>query len=122
MQHVRHQHVAGIFELAGDLARSIQAADIGADELALVDVVLEQRGCGPRAVHDIAGKFDGLEDFGVARATANIAAEPLLDLVIGDERIGTDCGGCRHHHAGNAIAALAGAGFVERLLQHGKLA
>ncbi len=96
----------------------VEAPDIGADEAAVLLLVLGERGRGQAAVEHVAGELDRVEYLLIAGAAADIAAEPLLDLLAADERIGADRRGRRHHHAGDAIAALAGAGLVERLLQH----
>ena len=122
VQHVRHHHVAGIFQRARHLARCIEAPHVGADEGAVGRLLLGQRARGTAAVADIAGQFDRVENLLVAGAAADVAAEALLDLLAVRERIGAQgCGG-GHHHARDAVAALAGARLVERLLQHGELA
>jgi hypothetical protein len=122
MQHVRHGHVAGIFQCARDLARRVEAANIGADELAVGDLGLGQRGDRQPAVLDVARQFHSVENLLVAGAAADIATEPLLDLFTIGERIDPQRRGRRHHHAGNAIAALAGAGLVEGLLEERQFA
>ncbi len=121
VQHARHHHVAGVLQGARHLARRIDATHVGADHLVVLALVLGQRRGGPGAVHDVARELDGIEDFLVAGAAADIAAEALLDLLGSDERIGADGGRCRHHHARDAVAALAGAGLVERLLHDAQL-
>ena len=77
---------------------------------------------GRRPLLHVARQLDRVENLLVAGAAADVAAEPLLDLLAIGERIGAQRRGRRHHHAGDAIAALAGARLVERLLQHRQLA
>ena len=122
VQHVRHHHVAGIFERARHLARRIEPPHVGADEGAVGRFVLGERARRSAAVIDVAGQFDRVENLLVAGAAADVAAEALLDLLAVRERIGAQRGGGGHDHAGDAVAALAGARLVERLLQHGQLA
>ena len=85
-------------------------------------IFLQQRGRGQSAVLHVARQLDRIENLLIAGAAADIAAEPLLDLLAVGKRIGAKRRGRRHHHAGNAIAALAGAGLVESLLQHAQFA
>jgi hypothetical protein len=70
----------------------------------------------------VTRQFDRVENLLVAGAAADIAAKALLDLLATGERIRPKRRGRRHHHAGDAIAALAGARLMERLLQHAELA
>ena len=122
MQHVRHRHVAGIFQRAGHLAGRIEAANIGADIFAVRHFIFGERRRRQAAVLHVARQLDRVEDLLIAGAAADIAAEPLLDLLAIGERIDAQRRGRRHHHAGNAIAALAGTGLVEGLLQQRQIA
>src|SRR5829696_3274230 len=66
--------------------------------------------------------LDGLDDVHVARAAAQVAGDPLADLVLG--RIGVllqQVGGL-HDHAGGAEAALEAVLVPERLLERVQLA
>ena len=122
VQHAGHRHVAGIFEPAGHLARRVDAAHRLADEIALSGFSLGKDRRRQAAVLHVARHFHGIENLLVAGAAADIAAEPLLDFLAVGERIGAQRRGRRHHHAGDAVAALAGAGLVEGLLQHAEFA
>ncbi len=122
VEHVRHDHVAGIAQLARHLRRRIDAAHVGADEGLRPHLFRRQRRGRQRAVHHVARQFHRLEDLLVAGAAADVAAEPLLDLLVAHEGVGADGAGRRHHHARDAIAALAGAGLVEGLLENAHLA
>ena len=122
MQHVRHQHIAGIFQPTGHFARGVDAADILADIVALLGVDAVQHGHRQVAVLHVARQFDGVENLLVAGAAADVAAEPFLDLFAVGKGVDAQRRGRRHHHAGNAVAALAGAGLVEGLLQHAQFA
>lgn len=121
VQHVGHDHVAGITQTARDLARRIEAPDIIADVGRACTIGLER--CRRQlAGNHVPGDLDRLEYLGITGAAADVAAEALLDLL--DARIGVLAQGrCRrHHHAGNAVAALAGAGLVKGPLHRCKLA
>ena len=107
---------------ARHLARRIDAAHGLADDIASSVSVFHQRGRRQSAVLHVARQFDRVENLLIAGAAADIAAEPLLDLLAVGKRIGAQRRGRRHHHAGDAIAALAGAGLVEGLLQHAQFA
>jgi len=122
VQHAGHCHVAGIFEPTGHFARRVDAPDVLADEVAFFGFVFEQRIRRQAAVLHVARQLDGIENLLIARATADIAAKALLDFLAVGKWIGAQCCGCRHNHAGNAIAALARAGLVERLLQNAQFA
>ena len=122
MQHAGHRHVACIFEPARDLARCVDAPDVFADEVAFFGFVFEQRIRRQAAVLHVARQLDGIENLLIARAAADIAAKALLDFLAVGERIGAQCGCGRHHHAGNAVAALACPGLVKGLLQNAQFA
>ncbi len=77
-----------------------------------------EHGCRQAPVLHVARHLDRVENLLIARAAADVAAEPLLDLFPVGERVGAQRRSRRHHHARNAIAALAGAGLVEGALQH----
>ena len=77
---------------------------------------------GRRAVLHVARQLDRVENLLIAGAAADIAAQPLLDFLTVGEWIGTQRCGRRHHHAGNAVAALAGARLVKGLLQDAEFA
>jgi hypothetical protein len=122
MQHIRHNHVAGIFEPAGNLARRVDAPDVFPDEVAFLRFIVEQRARRQTAVLHVARQLDGIENLLIARAAADIATKTLLDFLAVGEWICTQRGGRRHHHAGNAVAALACPGLVKGLLQDAQFA
>ena len=122
VQHARHHHVAGVFQPAGDLARRVDAAHGLANKITLLGIDFRQRGGRQAAVLHIARQFNRIENLLVSGAAADIAAESLLDFFPIGEGIGAQRRGRRHHHSRDAIAALAGAGLVEGLLQHTQLA
>ncbi len=66
---------------------------------------------------ELAPAPDRVDDPGVARAAAEVAAERGLDVVVGGIRVAIDERLGRHHHARCAVAALDGALGDERLLQ-----
>src|SRR5690606_22106906 len=98
-------------------ARRVDTADALPDIVAGLGVDLVERAHRRTSVADVAGNLHGIEDFLVAGAPADIATKTLLDFLAVSERIGAQRGGCRHHHARNAVAALAGPDLVEGLLQ-----
>src|SRR5208282_3523082 len=64
----------------------------------------------------------GLDDLGVAGATAEVALEAILDFGDGRPRISLDERADGHDHPGGAIAALHGVAPRERLLDLRELA
>ncbi len=122
MQHAGHGHVAGIFEPAGDFARRIDAAHGLADEVAGFSFRFGEHARQQAAVLHVARHFDGVENLLIAGTAADIAAKPLLDLFAIGKWVGAQRRGRRHHHAGDAVTALAGAGLVEGALQDIELA
>ena len=119
VQHARHDHVAGIFELAGDLAGCIDTADAIAD-IGGAGIAAVEGGERLGAGDDVAGQFDCIENLLVAGAAADVTAEAFADLVAAGVRIGAQRRGGGHDHAGYAIAALAGAGLDEGALEDGR--
>src|SRR5919206_3442860 len=72
----------------------------------------------PVPLHDRA---DGLNDVLIAGAAAEIAGQPLADLLVGGERIFPQQIDTGHQHAGRAEAALQGMELAERLLERRQL-
>src|SRR5262249_60642585 len=104
------------------LARCVTRGSVFSDKLPSLAFVPEQSRGRQRAVLYVARELDRIKDLLVAGAAADIAAKPLLDLLAIGERIGAQRRGRRHHHAGDAVAALAGTCLVEGLLQRAELA
>jgi len=111
MQHVGQHHVAGIAQRAGHLGGRIDAANVDADIFAVVGVEFVERGGRLLAVEIVPRHLDGVKNLLVAGAAADVAAEPFLDLLAVGLRVEAKCRGRGHHHAGNTVAALAGAGL-----------
>jgi hypothetical protein len=65
----------------------------------------------------LGGGFDGLVDFGVAGAAAEVSGEGFFYLVASGPGVSFEKGGAREEHAGGAVAALGGAEFCEGLLE-----
>ena len=122
MKHPGHRHVAGIFQPAGYFARRIDAPNVFADDVASFGFVLQQRSRRKRAILHVARQLNRIEDLLIAGAAADVAAQPLLDLLTVCERICAQRSGRSHDHAGNAVTALAGARFVKGLLQDAEFA
>jgi hypothetical protein len=74
------------------------------------------------AVDHVAGQLHRLEDLLVAGASADIAAQTFLDLLEVSLGVAPQGRRRRHHHAGDAIAALAGTGLMEGLLDRRQVA
>ena len=77
----RHHHVAGISQRARHLARRIDAAHVGADEAAVLRAPPRPAPSPAAAVEHVARQLDRVEDLLIAGAAADVAAEPLLDLL-----------------------------------------
>ena len=121
VQHSGHRHVGGIFQPARHLAWSIYTPHIFAYEITAFGFVFHQSGRRQRAILYIARQLNCVEDLLIAGAAADVATQPLLDLLTVGEGVCSKRGGCRHHHAGDAIAALAGARLVKGFLQDAEL-
>ena len=109
------------FKPAGHFAGRVDAAHVLADEVAGVGLDLGERCRRQTAVLHVARQLHRVENLLIAGAAADIAAETLLDLLPVGVRVGAQRGGRRHHHARDAIAALAGAHLVEGFLQEAQL-
>jgi hypothetical protein len=122
MQHAWHGHVAGIFDLARYLARRIDGAHVLANEIPLLDFLCVEYARRQAAILYVARHFNGIENLLISGAAADIAAKARFDLLSIGKRIGPERGGRRQQHARDAIAALAGAGLLEGILQHAQFA
>ena len=118
MEHSGHHHVARIFQRTGYFAPGVHPLDAGTDDLAGV------RHCALQAVRtffpvqNIPGQFDGLNDLRIAGAPADIAAQTSPDFHPVRVPVCLQNGGCGHHHAGGAVAALNRADFHKATLNH----
>ncbi len=75
------------FNAPETLLGASETTDIHADIAAFLGFVFQQRGRRQAAVLHIARQFDRIENFLVAGAAADIAAEPFLDLLAVGKRI-----------------------------------
>src|SRR4029453_1191471 len=100
-------HVAGIFQAPRDLAWSVDAADVLADEIAFLGFIFEKGGRRQVAVLHVTGKFDRVENLLITGAAADVSAQAFLDFLAVGEWICPARRRGSHHHAGDAIAALA---------------
>ena len=116
VQHVGHPHVGRVLDGAGDLGRRVEPPRAVSDETG--GLVLAERGLGLAAVQDVPRQLHRIDDLLVAGAAADVAAQAFLDLVQVGGRVAAQRGRRRHHHARNAVAALARAALVEGALQH----
>ncbi len=116
VQHVGHPQVGRVLDRAGHLGRRVQAPGAGADEAGAG--FFFQRRFRQAAIEHVARELHRIQDLLVAGAAADVAAQAFLDLVEPGVRVAPQGGSRGHHHAGNAVAALAGTGLVEGPLQH----
>ena len=91
------------------LGASVKALDGGADRLARVG----RQAAGSR----LADIHHGIDDLGIAGASAQHAAKRILDSLPVRCRVTAEKRGCRHHHAGSANPALRRAVPQERFLE-----
>ena len=111
VDHPRQPHVVRVLRLARHLLQGVGARQ------RLADHVVGRRPVVP--FHGLAGRdHDRVDDLGVARAAAQVAAQVLADILLGWVRVLGQQGLGGHHHAGRAVAALDPEALGERPL-HG---
>src|SRR6185436_16195586 len=74
------------------------------------------------SAHALRARAHGLDDVVVARAAAQVALEPVADLVLAGVRIAAAQIDRAHHHAGRAEAALQAVVLAEGGLHRVQLA
>ena len=115
--------VVGPVGLAGDELGVLLAERGGADAAHVGRAVVDDGHAGtPCSTVDpwricTAAAADRLHDVLVAGAAAEVALEPVADLVLGGVRVLAQQVEAGHDHARGAVAALQPVGLVERLLQ-----
>ena len=117
-QHSRRDEIGGVLGAAGDLLRAVDHRHVVADVMRRHDLVHgDNSGRMQRG-----GVLHRLDDFDVAGAAANVAAERVADFVVGRPRIAPQQSGRRHDESRRAIAALRAELFVEAALHRGEVA
>src|SRR5262245_33363000 len=89
--------------------------------MAFLVLIVEEGGRRQAAVLHVTGKLDGVENLLVTGAAADVSAKAFLDFLAVGEWICPERRRRGHHHAGDAIAALARACLMEGLLQYAEL-
>ena len=124
MLQAGQRDVGGVAAAAGDEARMLLGAALGADVAEAVagwPAARSSRCSAVRSCHALGGQRDRVDDLLIAGAAAEVAADRVADLVLGRPRVGVEQRLRRDQHSGRAIAALQSMRLAEAVLQDAQL-